>query len=174
MLALARVDNLSVTHIYETYYGYVEITIRIGFAAWFLSELKKTFSVFNGFDNYSVLAGAKHAGNGRGGGGAGVAASFNSRKFAEEIDELNQYYVVEGQQAAAVAATSPPRSPVTPDALMLSSMVNVKQRIKVFYLHFGAWSLVWFIYLPVLVFISNLVSELFRFRLFISKLENLK
>lgn len=40
---------------------------------------------------------------------------------------------------------------------------------KKFYLHYGACCLVWFIYLPVLIFVTSFVSELFRLRLVISK-----
>lgn len=170
MMALAAIDNLLVTHIYDTYHGYTEISVRILFAVWFLSELKKTFGFINAFDNYSVLASSRDLNNNNGGGGNSIVSSgFNSRKFAEELDELNEDYMA--SEAAGVGmGVSPPRSPVTrPNALMLSSMMNVKQRIKMFYLHFGAWSLVWFIYLPVLVFISQFVSDLFRFRLFISE-----
>jgi hypothetical protein len=39
-----------------------------------------------------------------------------------------------------------------------------------FYLHYGACSLVWFINLPVIIFVTSFVSELFRPRLVISKL----
>lgn len=48
-----------------------------------------------------------------------------------------------------------------------SSLLN-SNRMNLFYLHFGACSLVWFIYLPILVFISVLVSDLFRYRLMLS------
>lgn len=41
---------------------------------------------------------------------------------------------------------------------------KVEEYLK-FYLHFGACCLVWFIYLPVLIFICSFLSELFRFRL---------
>lgn len=41
---------------------------------------------------------------------------------------------------------------------------KVEKYLK-FYLHFGACCLVWFIYLPVLIFICSFLSELYRFRL---------
>lgn len=39
-----------------------------------------------------------------------------------------------------------------------------------FYLHYGACSLVWFINLPVIIFVTSFVSELYRPRLVLSKL----
>ena len=49
-----------------------------------------------------------------------------------------------------------------------TSLLN-SNRLNLFYLHFGACSLVWFIYLPILVILSVLVlTDLFRFRLMLS------
>jgi hypothetical protein len=48
---------------------------------------------------------------------------------------------------------------------------NRKEKLKsyqIFYLNYGACSLVWFIYLPVLIFITSFVTELYRLRLVLS------
>ena len=42
------------------------------------------------------------------------------------------------------------------------------KRYQKFYLHYGACCLVWFIYLPILIFITSFVSELYRLRLVLS------
>lgn len=53
---------------------------------------------------------------------------------------------------------------------------NLEQRkeklksLQKFYLHYGACCLVWFIYLPLLIFVTSFVSELSRLRLILSKL----
>ena len=43
------------------------------------------------------------------------------------------------------------------------------KKYQKFYLHYGACSLVWFIYLPILIFITSFISELYRLRLVLSK-----
>jgi hypothetical protein len=43
------------------------------------------------------------------------------------------------------------------------------RKYQTFYLHYGACCLVWFIYLPVLIFITSFVSELYRLRLVLGK-----
>jgi hypothetical protein len=43
------------------------------------------------------------------------------------------------------------------------------KNLQKFYLHYGACCLVWFIYLPLLIFVTSFVSELSRFRLILSK-----
>jgi hypothetical protein len=42
------------------------------------------------------------------------------------------------------------------------------KKYQKFYLHYGACCLVWFIYLPMLVFVTSFLSELFRLRLVLS------
>ena len=38
------------------------------------------------------------------------------------------------------------------------------KKFQKFYLHYGACCLVWFIYLPILIFITSFISELYRLR----------
>lgn len=50
----------------------------------------------------------------------------------------------------------------------MSSEDRLRNYMK-FYLHYGACSLVWFINLPVIIFVTSFVSELYRPRLVLSK-----
>ena len=53
----------------------------------------------------------------------------------------------------------------------LNESMSREERIrtyKKFYLHYGACCLVWFIYFPILVFITSFVSDLYRSRLVLS------
>ena len=156
--ALNRIDNLLINDIYDTVYGKTEICIRILFAGWFIAELKKTFFFINSFEQSRTMNRSEQSNNHIG---------FNSKKYAQELEELNDYYMIEMSQNESQDSS---RNPI--DLGVSASFIpsfSVKHKIKMFYLHFGAWSLVWFIYLPVLVIILTFVSELFRFRLFISE-----
>jgi hypothetical protein len=138
MIALYSFNIIFHTNYYETYAGYVELCIRILFMVWFLKELKRTFSYINSIRTAS--SGKKLINSDESGGGNKSVVGGGSSGDDVEIEFISA----------------------------ISTSILSSNRLNVFYLHFGACSLVWFIYLPILVFIAVFVSDLFRFRLMIS------
>ena len=85
-------------------------------------------------------------------------------------DEEDTSYELEiernGKRYKQLVPESPALADDRPEASS-NEMSNKEIRFKKFqkfYLHFGACCLVWFIYLPILIFITSFVSELYRLR----------
>lgn len=139
------------TNSYETTAGYIELSVRFLWMLWYLLELKSTF------DSLET-----------------VAYSYNSdpavyNQFFDasdmQVNEIDRE-PDDGDDTGPLISPSPRRknNPLTEDREERGKQERLKL-LQMFYLHFGACSLVWFIYMPVLVFITSFVSELYRIRL---------
>ncbi|RNA41211.1 transmembrane protein -like [Brachionus plicatilis] len=148
LVSLETTDSIFNKNSYETFAGYVELGTRFLFMVWFLLELKETFRNVDSAilrnelneddDNASVLT-----------------------KNSNEISPTNsddEYEIVD----KTIMTDSLDKSESFFDNTSREEKV---EKYMTFYLHYGACCLVWFIYLPVLIFICSFVSELFRFRL---------
>ena len=133
------IDPVFNTNNYETTAGYIELSIRFLWMLWFVFELKNTFSNLE------------------------TVASF-------DVDTVMTDLPDDGDDTVDF------QTPDTKNRIKYSRLKDNDDRdesdkdgrlksLQVFYLHFGACSLVWFIYMPVLIFITSFVSELYRMRL---------
>ena len=145
---------------YETIAGYVELSIRFVCMAWFLFELKETF------DNLDAAAASS----------ANVDKSWNQLETPnacgpiesdyDDCEDIADYELsVNGKKYSNLATDDEARPPGD----VSGSKQERLKTYRIFYLHYGACSLVWFIYLPVLIFITSFITELYRFRLVLSK-----
>lgn len=145
------IDPVFNTNSYETTAGYIELSVRFLWMLWFLLELKSTF------DNLET-----------------VVYSYNSDPSYNQFFDVSDMQVNEidrepddGDDTGPLISPSPRHGKgfsLAEDREERSKQERLKL-LQMFYLHFGACSLVWFIYMPVLVFITSFVSELYRIRL---------
>lgn len=151
MISLNMVDPVFNTNPYETTAGYVELCVRFVWMVWFLLELKETF---NNLDTVaSVDPDTSHS------------QFFDSSDMQtneidsepDDGDDTGDYEVRRNGKSYASLLSKETKSE--------SARRERLRTLQVFYLHYGACSLVWFIYMPVLIFITSFVSELFRLRL---------
>lgn len=142
MISLNSIDPVFNTNPYETTAGYVELSVRFFWMAWFLLELKKTF------ENLDMVA------------------SIDQESFQSQFLDVSDIQMIDsepddgddtGDYEVRGNSNNEPRSEFTKKERL--------RMLKIFYLHFGACCLVWFMYMPCLVFITSFVSELFRLRL---------
>lgn len=149
------IDPVFNTNPYETTSGYVELSVRFLWMAWFLYELKETFSSLE-----SV---------------ASVDSEINHSQFQEsgemQINEIDNE-PDDGDDAGAYELRNNGKNYVSLISDDTRSNLTKKERLRslqIFYLHYGALCLVWFIYTPCLIFITSFVSELYRLRLNLGK-----
>lgn len=163
MIALYTFNIIFHVNYYETRAGFVELSIRIIFMIWFLKELKRTFSYINSIRNANKNS--KHV-NGT------CNNSGNEQNNTERLLPLNDENGFDKNIIFLnknINASNGDDVNIEFVSTIRNSMLN-SNRLNLFYLHFGACSLVWFIYLPILVMLSVLVlTDLFRFRLMLSK-----
>jgi hypothetical protein len=154
MIALYTFNIIFHVNYYETRAGYVELTIRIIFMIWFLKELKRTFSYIN-----SIRTENSHKNNKQ---NNGCTESLLEQQNEENNCSQKNKVLFNNHTSSGDDVNIEFVSTIT------NSLLN-SNRLNLFYLHFGACSLVWFIYLPILVLLSILVlTDLFRFRLMLS------
>lgn len=83
---------------------------------------------------------------------------------SDEIDFDENQYEIENQGKKYQRLNSN-KSRIYENFTIDEKLLNYQK----FYLHYGACSLVWFINLPVIIFVTSFVSELSRPRLVLSK-----
>ena len=163
MIALYTFNIIFHVNYYETRAGYVELTIRIIFMIWFLKELKRTFSYINSIRT----ANGKNFNKQNNG-------ECRERLLVQQNEENNNNNLNSIDNKNTILFNNNNTSSgddvnIEFVETITNSLLN-SNRLNLFYLHFGACSLVWFIYLPILVLLSILVlTDLFRFRLMLSK-----
>jgi hypothetical protein len=195
MISLVMIDPIFNTNPYETYSGYVEICIRLVCMIWFIVEVQKTFQSLESiilksqsqchqinrnqnevptdyvFINDQVYNDDENE----------DFTSNNENIQSSSDDEENDVKKVNGKvykslkqpqtQSQAESKTSTPNE-ATLNLNRLSVITTNSERLKTnkkFYLHYAACCLVWFIYLPGLIFVTSFLSELYRLRLLLSK-----
>jgi hypothetical protein len=104
-----------------------------------------------------------------------VSSLEKTENDMDETDSDDDEYVVvnKGKQYARLNSDQNRIKPAQNFTANFSRDERLRSYQK-FYLHFGACCLVWFIYLPVLIFVTSFVSELFRLRLVLSELNCIK
>jgi hypothetical protein len=192
------IDPIFNTNSYETVSGYVELSVRFVCMIWFVLELKETFgdlenaalmntrkenlqnnsnSTSNNdkhmtLDQQEVLNEVESD--------LAVESDFE----LEMNDETSRYSKESNGKMYKKLEPNAPSSdlPESPTSLVattngqipinyLDNSMTKEEKFKKyqkFYLHYGACCLVWFIYLPMLVFVTSFLSELFRLRLVLS------
>jgi hypothetical protein len=140
-ISVIQFDTLFHTTSYDTLFGFFELCMRIMYMVWFFHELKTTYD----FPKPTKLS--------------SPVDKTSHDVHAELIDNTSSTI-----QAGTVVAHCNKYS----QKRINTSTTNLNE-LRSFYLHFCACSLVWFIYLPILVSILKFVTELFRFRLMLSK-----
>lgn len=129
---------------------------------WFVYELRRNFVHLEGIARrrtYEASSEDEGATEGAVDSGDDDESDYEGRKYTRLIDKS----ILEERQLAVSRKNYDVHS------------MSVEERLtsyQKFYLHFGACSLVWFIYLPCLIFITSFVSELYRLRLVLSKILN--
>lgn len=153
------IDPVFNTNPYETTAGYVELSVRFLWMAWFLYELKATFGTLETVSS--------------------VDPETNLSQFQEsgdmQINEIDNQ-PDDGDDAGAYELRNNGKNYVSLVSDDTRSNMTKKERLRslqIFYLHYGALSLVWFIYTPCLIFITSFVSELYRLRLNLGKFWNI-
>lgn len=164
MWALCIVDPVFNTNSYETVAGYVELSIRFVCMVWFVFELKETFNHLEAVSFNCCASSSSSSPSAE-----NQATEQNQRNEDGFVDlsdfEDDTVYEINGKKYKSLSTDITPAASITTK--------NKEERLlsyQKFYLHYGACSLVWFIYLPVLIFITSFVSELYRLRLVLSKL----
>lgn len=165
----ATIDPVFNKNPYETAAGFVELSIRLVCMCWFLVELKDTFdhlesaaiknTTRSGTDSQTENT------NQVGGGGGDTAEDT-------DLDEDDYVVINNGKRYARLDSQSKKTDNNTSGSSYFPDYVSKEERLRSyqkFYLHYGACCLVWFIYLPMLIFVTSFVSELFRLRLVLSK-----
>nr|QVK45727.1 G protein-coupled receptor [Proales similis] len=142
---------------YENPGGYVELTTRLAVMCWFLAELKNT-------SKHLESAAVRHA-----------RRPSSPIENAEELEERLYYSSSQDDDLEPLAADSvlnaadeAAANRVNTSSGEYRTRVTKLRSFERFYLHFGACSLVWFIYFPILIAISIFLSDLYRLRLIIS------
>jgi hypothetical protein len=163
MIALSTIDPVFNTNSYETVSGYVELSVRFVCMVWFVYELKETFSRIDSNSNFN--------------GNEEELIKNNNNNQQDQIDyDLSDFedetvYEINGRKYKSLNTETNDQQQAT----SFTSQDNKKSKeeryrsYQKFYLHYGACSLVWFIYLPVLIFITSFISELYRLRLVLSR-----
>lgn len=171
MISLETVDPVFNSNSYQTVSGYVELSVRFACMIWFVLELKETFAnlesaAFKNTQKSTVMENNNE----------------NKRDDDNDIYELDEddyeitrdgkkYFSLNEQQERnkeillSNNTNKQHTSSNTFDSLTVDERLKKYQK---FYLHYGACCLVWFIYLPILIFITSFVSELYRLRLVLS------
>ncbi len=148
-----QIDPVFNTNPYETTAGYVELSVRFLWMAWFLFELKDTFNNLESVANNisSDLVNNNFQDN--------PDMQINEiDSEPDDGDDTGDYNARKnGQNYALLTDTTETRS----EAVKRERL----KTLQIFYLHYGACSMVWFIYLPCLIFITSFVTELYRIRL---------
>lgn len=90
-----------------------------------------------------------------------------------DYDDDNDVYEIEsaGKKYRRLNSKSNNKSSSSSSNMPIFESLSSEERLKnymKFYLHYGACSLVWFINLPVIIFVTSFVSELYRPRLVLS------
>lgn len=142
MVSLFMIDEVFNTNSYETVAGYVELSVRFVCMIWFVYELKETFSYLQ------------------------MPSINDPAEFDSDFDD-ETVYEINGKKYKSLSTehSNSQQQVVRLDNKNKEDRVRSYQK---FYLHYGACSLVWFIYLPVLIFITSFVTELYRLRLVLS------
>ncbi len=163
MIALSTIDPVFNTNSYETVAGYVELSVRFVCMVWFVYELKETFGRIDSNSNFN--------------GNEEELIKNNNNNQQDQIDyDLSDFedetvYEINGRKYKSLNTETNDQQQAT----SFTSQDNKKSKeeryrsYQKFYLHYGACSLVWFIYLPVLIFITSFISELYRLRLVLSR-----
>ena len=159
MWALYMIDPVFNTNSYETVAGYVELSIRFVCMVWFVFELKETFNHLEAASYNRTSSSQSSAENETSG-----QSSKNEDGLIDSDFEDETVYEINGKKYKSLNTDLPAASSTTTKTKEERLLSYQK-----FYLHYGACSLVWFIYLPVLIFITSFVSELYRLRLVLSK-----
>ncbi|CAF1065059.1 unnamed protein product [Brachionus calyciflorus] len=151
MISLETIDPIFNTNSYETVAGYFELGTRFLFMVWFLLELKETFKHLESAALRNELSGDD----------AASIETKNSNDYQENVLD-DDYEIVNHDEEH--------NENLEKNEIFLENYTRDQrvEKYQKFYLHYGACCLVWFIYLPVLVFITSFVSELFRLRLLLS------
>jgi len=154
-----QIDPVFNTNSYETTAGYVELSVRFVWMAWFLFELKETFN------NLETTAANSASSSDL------VYSQFqdNTDMQINEIDSEPD----DGDDAGdySLRRNGKNYAPLS-DTCETKSETVKRERLRslqVFYLHYGACSMVWFIYLPCLIFVTSFVTELYRIRLVLGR-----
>jgi hypothetical protein len=85
--------------------------------------------------------------------------------FSNEEDESLECDEIERNGKKYTLLQSQPNDqPVEDNSNKAKMKEQESKKFQKFYLHYGACCLVWFIYLPILIFITSFVSELYRLR----------
>ena len=151
----------------------MELSIRFVFMIWFVIELKETF------DNLeTTVINTHNSPNNK------LNQPVNSIPD-QETEILSEHQIMQTDEASEselddedgdelkmngkVYTSVPSDFKQKPFNIFKISKSERLRSYRKFYLHYGACSLVWFIYLPVLIFITSFVSELYRLRLVLSK-----
>jgi len=176
-ISLETINPVFNTNSYETVAGYVELSARFVCMIWFLIELKETFGFLESTaikndnskskvdkisltnNNYVIfdyldLLNMDSLGSNR-------SEHYQQERFEEEFDYVE---ITRSQQSTYNKLI---------EHTINENLEQKKEKLKSlqkFYLHYGACCLVWFIYLPLLIFVTSFVSELSRLRLILSKL----
>lgn len=146
MIALTIIDTVFNTNSYETVAGYVELSVRVVCMVWFLFELKETFKNLQSINS---------------------SEAPHQDDFDSDLDDEINVYEVNGKKYKSLS-TEISRTAQQKCSLDTKTNEERLRSYQKFYLHYGACSLVWFIYLPVLIFITSFVSELYHLRLVLS------
>lgn len=160
MVALATIDPIFNTNSYETVAGNVELGTRFLFMVWFLLELKETFKHLESAALRNEISSDD---------GASIRTK-NSNEYNENTSDIENEYEIVNRDGGDDDGDDVLNENLEKNENFMENYSRAErvEKYQKFYLHYGACCLVWFIYLPVLVFITSFVSELYRLRLVLS------